>query len=81
MQESPLKKIHAFLTKAAQNNVFEKALQEGAERYQLNPFNIMKLTPHKIFDIYEQIHSKYPTSNHRFYNSQADPANDSWYEN
>lgn len=41
----------------------------------------MRLTPQKIFDIYEQIHSKYPTSNYRFYEGQAEPMNDSWYEN
>lgn len=67
MKQSSNQLLCSFLAQSSHNNQYLKALEKGILDYQLKPFNIMKLSPSSILDIYNVINSKYSTHNSRFY--------------
>lgn len=53
------KPLIALLNQANVDNCYEIALSRANIEYQLKPYNVMKLQPDKVLEIYRLIYKKY----------------------
>jgi hypothetical protein len=49
----------SILNRANVGNIYQKALINATNRYQIKPYNIVSLNPGKILEIYKIITQKY----------------------
>ena len=54
--------LKQLLRRAAEKESFSEALAQAAASYQIKPYNILKLSPSKINEIYHNIKAKYVIS-------------------
>lgn len=47
--------LKQLLRKAGEKDCFSEALHQSSNSYQIKPYNIMKLSPGKIQEIYQNI--------------------------
>ncbi len=47
-----------LLNDLAKDSIYEKALDEALDKYTIRPFNIEKLSPEKVTELYDLIDKK-----------------------